>query len=207
MGHGPIKNRYLYPFSEVYFEAPGILKNGDPKLGPWHPQFAHHFPSPSHDACERKTTIAQNLHIVQYFHKSQGHWGSPTRRTSELHTQTLHGTGIYACCIYYLSTPIYIDPFSTTDRHIFSQTLHGTAIYAAPLTPHGPPQLIGIYGIHGVSGFVFGIEPPKHVPRPFPDHPCEQNIDQSLTAASANLPYTSITHFAYSYWNMEFYSL
>ena len=27
-----------------------------------------------------------------------------------------------------------------------SHILHGTAIYAAPLTPHGPPQLIGIYG-------------------------------------------------------------
>ena len=35
---------------------------------------------------------------------------------------------------------------ASTDGPSSTQTLHGTAIYAAPLTPHGPPQLIGIYG-------------------------------------------------------------
>ena len=29
--------------------------------------------------------------------------------------------------------------------------LHGTGIYAAPLNPLAPPQLIGIYSIHGAS--------------------------------------------------------
>ena len=50
------------------------------------------------------------------------------------------------------------DPFEGAGIYIYiyiSQTLHGTGIYAAPLTPLAPPQLIGIYGIHGVSGYIY----------------------------------------------------
>ena len=83
--------------------------------------------------------------------------------------------------------------------HVFliPDTTNGTAIYAAPLTPLAPPQLIGIYGIHGVSGYwndslSLSRNPRLETPETQPDAAVTRWMDGSLRSSPLQMSYATI---------------